>query len=91
MRIFLKDAKQVGDVSYPSAGFYNVGDELGGEWLLAGLAMRATDANEIIEEPMPQEPTVAPLALEVPAPAADDVTAESATKRRRTKSDGGDV
>jgi hypothetical protein len=54
MRIFLKEAKQVGPVSYPAAGFYNAPDELAAEWIAAGLALPATDANEIIEQPVPE-------------------------------------
>jgi hypothetical protein len=49
MRIYLKQAQQVGEVSYPMAGFYNnVPDELARQWFGAGLAVPAMDDNEIV-------------------------------------------
>ena len=62
MRIYLKTAQQVGDISYPSAGFYNnVPDELAREWLASGAALPASEKNEIVNP----FATVAPSALEV--------------------------
>jgi|WetSurMetagenome_2_1015567.scaffolds.fasta_scaffold1916376_1 hypothetical protein len=54
MRIYLKQAQQAGAVSYPAAGFYaNVDDAQAQTWIDAGLALPATDNNEVIEPPTP--------------------------------------
>lgn len=48
MRIYLTQAMQVGTVSYPSAGFYNVSDDLGAEWISKKLAFNSTDDNKVL-------------------------------------------
>lgn len=48
MRIYLTQSMQVGNVSYPGAGFYNCDDELGDKWIADRLAFNATNDNKVI-------------------------------------------
>ena len=79
MRIFLKQAKNVGTVSYPCAGFYNnVDDALAKEWIDAGIAQEATEHNELVEPPAP------PVAPSAPAVEPEAAHVESVPEHETT-------
>jgi len=67
MRIFLKASNRVGEVEYPTAGFYNVNEDLGREWIRGGLALLATDDNKIADPYTPSAPIVEPDPIMVDA------------------------
>lgn len=87
MRIFLKEAKQVGPVSYPTSGFYEVTDEQGNEWLAAGLALPSTAGNVVIEPPAPPAQEYMPAeASQEPAPEPEPE--DQIPRKRGRKSEG---